>query len=193
MRRILIVLLLLATASVARAAEFVVSPGPPNKIVFVSKAMTETFDGKTDRVSGSIVIPDGGVGDSVTVRIEVDLTSLDTGIGKRNQHMRENHLETDSYPTAVFEGATVFGPAGVALTAGQTVSFDVEGTFTLHGVSRRLRLPVTVTPRDAQSLEFDAAFPVRLADFDIPRPKFLFLKLGEVQDVTVHGLATASP
>jgi polyisoprenoid-binding protein YceI len=192
MRCTLILLSLLVGAPAARGAEFVVSPGPPNRVVFVSKAATETFDGKTDRISGTIVVSDDGVGDSVTVRIEVDVASLDTGIGKRNRHMRENHLETDAFPTAVFAGASVRGPAGAVLAPGETVAFDVEGTFTLHGVSRRMRLAVSVTPRDAQILEFDAAFPIRLADFDIARPKFLFLKLGEVQNVMVHGVATAS-
>jgi len=32
---------------------------------------------------------------------------------------------------------------------------------------------------------------VPLADYKIDRPKFLFLKLGEVQELTVSGVATA--
>ena len=70
------------------------------------------------------------------------MASLDTGLSKRNQHMRVNHLETKNYPKAIFDGAAVLGPAGARLAPGQTTTMDVEGTFTLHGVSRRLRISV---------------------------------------------------
>jgi polyisoprenoid-binding protein YceI len=191
-RRAWIVLCLLL-APAARAGTFVVSPGDPNQVVFVSKAATESFEGKTNRMSGTVVVDSSSVGDSITVHIEVDLASLDTGIGKRNQHMRENHLETGRFPIAVFDGATVHGAGAHALTPGKSVVLDVEGTFTLHGVSRRLRVSVTVTPRDARTLEFVGTFPVPLADYGIARPTFLFLKLGEVQQVTVRGVAVAAP
>lgn len=193
MRIVLALLVALALAAPVSAGEFVVTPGAPNKVVFTSKAATETFSGKTDRMSGSIVVDPAAVGDSVTVRIVVDLASLDTGIGKRNEHMRKNHLETDTYPHALFEGASLRAPAGGSLAAGATVAFDVEGTFTLHGVAKRLRVTVRVTARDARTLAFEASFPVTLADHAISRPKFLFLKLGETQAVTVSGVAIAAP
>lgn len=193
MRTARVLILALVLASPVSAAEFVVKPGAPNKVVFTSKAATETFSGKTDRMSGSIVVDPAAVGDSVAVRIAVDLASLDTGIGKRNQHMRENHLETEKYPEAVFEGASVRGPAGASLAPGRTVAFDVEGTFTLHGVAKRMRVTVHVTARDERTLAFETTFPVTLADHAISRPKFLFLKLGETQTVTVSGVAVAAP
>jgi polyisoprenoid-binding protein YceI len=177
----------------AGAAEFIVKAGAPNKVVFVSKAATETFDGETDRITGRIVVDAAGVIDTVTVNLEVDMASLDTGIGKRNSHMRENHLETDKYPKAVFAGASVLGPEGATLAPGKPVSFECEGDFTLHGVTKRLRVTVEVTQRDARTLAFKTAFKVPLADYKIDRPKFLFLKLGEVQDVTVEGVAISAP
>lgn len=194
MKRVCIFAFLIGLSLVAgaRAEKFVIKPGDPNEVVFESKATTESFQGKTNQMSGTIVVNPSTVGDSVTVHVEVDLASLDTGIKKRNQHMRENHLETDKFPIAVFDGATVHDPPHAALAPGKAVVFDVEGKMTLHGVSRRLRLHVTVTPKDAHTLEFSGSFPVPLADFKIPRPKFLFLKLGEVQQVTVHGVAVTA-
>ena len=41
--------------------------------------------------------------------VDVEMADLDTGIDKRNRDMRENHLETDLYPTARFEGANPIG------------------------------------------------------------------------------------
>jgi len=185
----------LAIAVPARAAEFIVKPGSENKVVFVSKATIESFEGKTHKLEGRIAVDPGAVSDSITVHLEVDLASLDTGIAKRNRHMRENHLETDQFPRAVFDGAAVLGPAGAKLEAGKPVSFDVEGTFTLHGVSRRLRVAaeVTYTPQGSGGrLAFRTRFPVALPDYAIRRPEFLFLKLSETQEVRVTGVGVTA-
>jgi polyisoprenoid-binding protein YceI len=143
-------------------------------------------------VTGRISVDPAQVGDSVVVYIEVDMASLDTGLGKRDQHMRDNHLETKKYPKAVFQGATLRGGSGVALT-GTPAKFEIEGAFTLHGVTRRLRTTVEVVLKDARTIEFKTEFPVALPDHKIERPKFLFLKLAEVQQVAVTGTATLSP
>ncbi len=193
MRRMGWIVITLLAATPAAAAEFVVKAGAPNKVVFVSKAATETFEGKTNRIQGRIVVDPASVVDSVTVHLEVDLASLDTGIGKRNSHMRKNHLETDTYPKAVFAGATVRGPKDASLAPGKTISLECEGNFTLHGVTQRMRVTVAVTRKDERTLGFKTVFKVPLADYKIERPRFLFLKLGEVQDVIVEGVAIAGP
>jgi polyisoprenoid-binding protein YceI len=69
-----VTLSLLVPAAGSYAAQFAVKPGAPNQVVFTSKATTETFKGKTDRLQGRIDFDPAGIGDSVTVRLEVDLT-----------------------------------------------------------------------------------------------------------------------
>lgn len=192
-RAIMVAFFILLCATSPRAAEFVVKPGAPNQVVFTSKAATETFQGKTNKMQGRISLDPAQVADSVTVYIEVDLASLDSGLGKRDQHMRDNHLETKKYPKAIFKGATLRSASGAVLTAAAPAKFDVEGAFTLHGVTRRLRATVEVVLKDARTLEFKTAFLVPLADYKIDRPKFLFLKLGEVQEVTASGIASIAP
>lgn len=176
----------------AAAARFAVTPGHDNKVVFTSKAQLESFQGKTDRIEGTIEADPAGLGDSATVSLEVDLASLDTGIDVRNRHMREKHLETAKYPKAVFKGAAVMGPAGARLEVGKPVPVEVEGTFALHGIERRLRTVVEVTLLDAGAaprLKLHAHFQVSLTDYAISRPAFLFLKLSDVQEVDVTAIA----
>lgn len=196
-RALLLVLLYSAVLpSLAAATVFHVRPGGDSKVVFVSKASVESFQGKTSRLIGTIDVDPAKFGDSATVHFEVDLASLDTGIGKRNQHMRENHLETAKYPKAAFEGVAVRGPEGGALPAGKPTLLDVEGTFTLHGVSRRIwiRVETTYTPAGSGGkIAFRTTFPVSLADYAISRPQFLFLKLADTQEVRVSGVAVAAP
>lgn len=188
-------LLFITAPSAGRAATFLVHPGGENKVSFTSRAAMESFEGKTSRLEGSIVVDPATVGDSATVHFEVDLASLDTGIAKRNQHMREAHLETATYPKAVFDGVAI-RPGSGALSSGKPVTLDVEGTFTLHGVAHRIQLTVVAAYKRSgkeDRIEFQTAFPVALADYRISRPQFLFLKLADVQQVRVRGVAVASP
>ena len=71
-------------------------------------------------------------------------------------------MESAKYPKAVFDGATVLSPAGAKLEPGKAVAFQLEGTFALHGVSRRLRCDATATftaQGKAGSIAFTADVP----------------------------------
>jgi polyisoprenoid-binding protein YceI len=114
--------------------------------------------------------------------------------------MRENHLETAKYPKAVFDGVVLHAAAGTTLIPGKSVTLDVEGAFALHGVTRRIRIPVEVTfkPQGGKSggpgaIAFKTTFSVALADYAISRPQFLFLKLADTQEVRVSGTAVSEP
>jgi polyisoprenoid-binding protein YceI len=90
----------------------------------------------------------------------------------------------------------VLSPAGAKLEPGKPVAFQIEGTFALHGVTRRLRCPAEATFTSAGNggkIAFHAAFNVALPDYQIKRPEFLFLKLAEVQELDVSGLASSAP
>ncbi len=182
-------------AAPAAAETFVIVPGAGSVVRFVSKAPMESFEGRTDRVSGRVEVDCAAPGDSATVEVSVELAGLETGIGLRDRHMRENHLETDRYPRAVFRGATLRG-APAALAAGaEPVACELSGSFELHGVTRPLRVPVRVGLREREGrreLVAEGRFPVALADFGIPRPQFLLLKLGDVQDVSFSLVATSA-
>jgi polyisoprenoid-binding protein YceI len=189
------ILLMLASGS-AHATDYVVRAGGDSRVVFTSKSPTESFDGKTNRMEGTLTLDPVSVGDSITVHLEVDLASLDTGSKLRNKHMRENHLETDKFPKAVFDGAAVLSGAGSRLEPGKPSAFQLEGTFSIHGVSRRLRCDAqaTFTPQGTGgTVAFVATFPVTLSDYDIKRPEFLFMKLAETQQVRVSATASSQP
>ncbi len=187
---------LLGISGSAGATSFRVHAGKDSRVTFASKAAMEQFEGKTNSLEGEIDIDPAALGDSASVRFEVDLATLDTGLKMRNTHMRENHLETAKFPKAVFDGAALRGRSARALEAGRAESLDVEGTFTLHGVSRRIRIAVEIVYHPAPAparIEFSTTFPVALGDYAIARPQFLFLKLADVQTVKVRGVALEAP
>src|SRR6185369_11576787 len=75
--------------------------------------------------------------------ITVDLSAIDTGIAMRNEHMRgAKFLDTEKFQTATFKTVSVAGPKSVA--PNQPVELSLTGDFTLHGVTKRITVPVRV-------------------------------------------------
>jgi polyisoprenoid-binding protein YceI len=174
----------------AAATEFVVAPDGANLMRFESKAPMETFDGKTKKISGTVELDPSQLGDEIKTRIEVDMTTLDTGIAMRNKHMYENHLHVDKYPKAVFTGGKLSDLSATSLAEGVTVTGNIAGTMNLHGVEKPLQAPIEMTLQGG-ALHVTTRFKIKLADYSIPRPQFLVMKLDEVQSVTVD--LTARP
>lgn len=177
----------------AEAREFTITPGEPNEVVFTSHAPGETFDGRTDQISGMITFNPENLNEPVRGRLVVDVQSLDTGISLRNNHMFDNHLHPEQYPTIEFELHELLNAPSAGLTSGQEYRFKAKGNFSLHGVTRTIETDLKVEySEQAGTLEVTASFPVVLNDYDIPRPQFLFLRLAEEQDVEVHFVAHAN-
>ncbi len=171
--------------SQAATARWQVKPGEGTRVEFVSKAPLETFTGKTSQVSGECTCDLGKLAGEVTLAVAVDMATLDTGLSKRNQHMRENHLHTDRYPQAWLRGGVLKAVGATALPVGGAVSVEFSGELDLHGVRRPVVVPLQLTRPTETSLVVRGEFPVRLADFGIPRPQVLLMKLAEEQRVRV--------
>jgi len=175
----------LVVATAARGETFrIVTETEGNLVRFESKATLESFDGKTSSAWGTISIDPTEIGDHLEIEVEVDLRTLDTGIEMRNRHMRENHLETDRFPMARFEGGDIVEGAGSSLAPGTTREIVVAGRLEIHGVTKDMKLPLELT-YDGTNLRIVSRFDVALSDHEIERPKFLVLRLGDVQKVTV--------
>lgn len=155
----------------------VVAGDDATELVFKSKATLESFEGRTRAVTGWIKLDSP---ETIAWHIEVDLADLDTGIGLRNRHMRENHLHTDEFPTAVFEGEQVIG---------SETTLSLVGNLTLHGVTVERTIEVQMTQLPDGDLTASAEFGISLADHEIPRPGFLMMKLADVQQLRVRLLA----
>lgn len=173
------VLLLMAPCGMAQATEYDVDTNSARQVVFVSEATIESFEGITDRIDGFVSIPYGALiadssYDSSQFYFEVDLNSLDTGIGLRNRHMRENYLHTKKYPYASYTGEI----ESVERASDSTFLVACAGQMTIHGVTRDLRAVDTVVVRGG-GYRVSVGFPIALPDYDIEIPKLMFLKINE--------------
>ena len=170
------VLLWLAAPFGVVAQEYHVDVGADNVVRFISEATIEDFEGITDAIDGFIVLGDGGLVSGATAGtefyLEVDLGSLDTGIGLRNRHMRDNYLETDEFPYATFSGSF----ADVGEGDGGWMRVTGRGNLAIHGVLQSVEIACDVAPSGG-GFRARCAFEVLLSDFDIEIPKVMFMKL----------------
>lgn len=164
-------------------------------VTFTSKAPLETIVGKTSQVRGYVTVDPADITGSASGKIEVDLASLQTGIGLRDTHMREQYLETDKYPKTTFEITRLIEAGDNVLENQKPVDLILEGNFTVHGVTRMIEVPVTAKlikeTEDTKArhpgdiLQIQATFDILLSDHDIKRPQFVILKLDDKQKVDI--------
>lgn len=170
------------------AAPYTLDSKAKNRVEFHSKATLESFSGKAKGITAVFDI-DPTTLHSTKGRVTVDLRSLDTGIDLRNKHMRENHLHTDSFPNAVFELDSVAG-AGTSAIAPTIVT--IHGAMTIHGTTRVVSAPATITGLGSDAVRVQAEFPLKITEYGVPRPEFLFLKLAEEVRIIVDLTLTPS-
>jgi polyisoprenoid-binding protein YceI len=142
-------------------------------VEFLSNVPLHSFVGESEQLVGRVDLAER------TVDFYVDLNTLDTGIGKRDKDMRKT-LETDTYPFAEFFGTllTEIDPE----TAGPQ-AVEVEGDFTVHGITRSIRVPGTIT-FDNGDMRVTAAWVLNLKDHDIEPPRLLIIKVDEEQAIS---------
>lgn len=181
-----LVLVFALQATHALAERFQIIPDSDSEIVFVSKAPLETFKGKTNQVSGWVVADLSNLHGAVDIEVQVQLASFDTGKKKRNQHMRDNHLETKKYPVATFTAGQVVQALTHSLTPGSSTQIGLVGLLHLHGVEKEYSVNLELEMTDAGFLNISGEFPVLLSDHAIERPKFLVMKLADEQKVQIN-------
>lgn len=181
-----------------QAAEYRLDPRQGTDTVHIeSSAKLEFLDGETQAIAGQFDFdPDRPQAETKAV-LRVDLRTLKTGIEKRDQHMRENHLHTDEFPFCFFEITSLDGmPTVLALDSVYTAT--AVGQFYIHGVKREIVAQLSITAIDDATepgrLRVRAEFEIHLDDFNIPRPRALFLKLAKTIEIrTVFTLYPGKP
>lgn len=140
----------------------------------------DSFDGKTGKLSGAIVA-DPAKATASSVSLTVDLSSLDTGNSLRNKEMKELYLHTPKFPTATFKSVSVAGPESIAVN--KPAEINVTGDFTLHGVTKRMTIPVLVTLVADGRIHAISNFKVHMPDFGIDVPHNILVTVEDMVPV----------
>src|SRR5882672_9538672 len=105
----------------------------------------------------------GAIGGALLVKLD----TLETGIGLRDHHMRDNYLEVGKgagYDVATIENIQVDKTDGKG---------TFKATLLLHGQKRQMAGTSIVHRRGDGTTHVDAEFPLKVSEFEIPKPTYL--------------------
>jgi len=123
--------------------------------------------GETNAIIGNILF-DGDGAPLPCSQFDVDLRTLETDEARRDNYLRGNTLETDTYPLATFVLRHVEGVDG-PLPEGEEVAIILIGDLTFHGETRLAAWEAMVT-KDAANLTGSATTTFTFPDFSIEKP-----------------------
>ena len=147
-------------------------------ISFFSHTPIEDIKAVHDEVSGVI---DGASGE---VAIIVKMTGFQFEKKLMQEHFNENYVESEKYPKSTFNGR-ITNNSQVDYTSPGTYPVTVEGTLTIHGVSREISESgqVVVTENGIVSR---TKFIVKPADYEIKIPRVVRNNIAKEVEVTVE-------
>ena len=148
--------------------------------------------GRFSRVSGTVMVPDGDFS-RATVDVVIDASSIDTGVVRRDEHLRSaDYFDVNRYPHITFTARRV-----VAEPDGR---LQVVGALTIRSVTRDVTLAVEPAgnTRDSWGLErarFSAVTAIDRRDFGFTGNMALAsgLVIGERIEVEIEVEAVRQP
>lgn len=131
-----------------------------SKIAFQVHHLLGNARGEFHRFHGEIEVNRAEPASS-RVSAEIEVASIDTGIAKRDTHLRSaDFFNADKFKTIVFRSRTV-RQAGAA-------SAEIAGDLTMHGVTRPIVLRVKLTSGEGAPTRWSVATdPIKRKDFGL--------------------------
>jgi polyisoprenoid-binding protein YceI len=154
--------LLLPAASLAEARTYAVDRAHSN-VGFKIRHLISEVEGRFTDFDGKVTY-DPQAPEASAVEFTVQATSIDTDNQRRDDHLRSaDFFEVEKYPTLGFKSVSVARGSGDTL--------QVTGDLTIHGVTKRVTIPVRVTGvipfRDGQKAGFASDFTVDRKDYNV--------------------------
>jgi polyisoprenoid-binding protein YceI len=100
------------------------------------------------------------------------------------EHFNENYVESEKYPTCTFKGKI---NETIDYTKDGEHKVTAKGTMNLHGVSKEIEAPGTLTIK-GKEIFIVSAFKIRVADYNIKVPSLYVQNIAEIIDVKVNAI-----
>jgi len=145
-----------------------------------------TAVGRTTAVTGSLTLAGAAV---ENVQITADLTSLVSDSPQRDNQLRSQALQTDTFPTATFRTSRATD-LGTLPADGTTVGVNATGALTLHGVTRTVTIALQAV-RQGGLIAVTGSLPILFSDYSIQKPNsFSVLSVDDHGTMELHLLFT---
>jgi polyisoprenoid-binding protein YceI len=126
----------------------------------------KTAVGRTPEVTGTLTIDGSSIPDA---EFSADLSTLKSDEGRRDGAIHSQALETSRFPTAQFALTKPIELERVP-AEGKKISVDATGDLTLHGVTRRVTIPLEAQ-RTGNVVAVTGQLDIPFADFQISQPR----------------------
>jgi polyisoprenoid-binding protein YceI len=101
----------------------------------------------------------GKINESGYAKLNIDLTSVDTSIGIRDERMQEHLFETSTFSQASFE-AEIPATVLAQVSAGTQTRFQLEGKISLHGEQAAAQCQVMISPNKDGTITVSTIMPM---------------------------------
>jgi polyisoprenoid-binding protein YceI len=162
-RRAAFVLAAALLASPALAAEVFVVDTPHSEATFQVRHFVTKVRGRFNDFTGTINVDRANPAAS-SVELKILTASIDTAHPGRDKHLRSaDFFDVEKYPEITFRSSRI-------VPRGQD-RYDVTGTFTMHGVSKEITVPVSflgfMGSGPSEKAGFSADFTLDRKDYGI--------------------------
>jgi len=172
-----------------------------NQASFISDAPFEKINGLASGINASVMIDINDVTEKPMGKVTVPISNIKTGIDLRDEHLRsEMWLNAAKYPNAEFVLTGIKNPASKLLNDGQKVKATLVGKFSVHGVTKDIEVPATLTyfkesertkaKVPGNLLVASADFNIKLADYGVKIPDMVVGQVNDVVEINVNFVAS---
>jgi YceI-like domain len=147
-------------------------------ISFFSKTNVENISARNNKVLAVWELASGKIEFSVLMKgFEFEKALM-------QEHFNEDYVESDKYPKATLK-AVVENSSNILLTIDKTYSVKVNGTLTMHGVTKPISTTATIKVKDAV-VSATAVLSVLLSDYNIKIPAVVADNINKKIDISIN-------
>ena len=171
-----------------------------NQFIWTSDAPLESIRGSSEGVAGTLTIDPQDLS-KIRGTVTTQVASMKTGNDTRDSHLHSSEwLDAARYPLISF---TITSVSNVQ-TSGNKASGMATGNFTMHGVTKRVSIPFTLTYLTANAataqrapgdlVMISATFDIALSDFNVAGTQGVIgSKVGNKIKITAQLFGNALP
>jgi len=174
---------LLSLSSVSFAETLTVSG--KSEFIATGKPGFIKIDGLGSGLTGSLKV----TGKLVSGEASFPLSTLDTGVGLRDRHLKNEFLHIEKYPEAQLTVDKVALNKSPVVDGFSQAKVPFTGILKVHGVSHPVTGTIDVSTIGGITTG-DAQFGIKISDFGFPKPEFLGMTVNDDVKVKVHLEAT---
>jgi polyisoprenoid-binding protein YceI len=172
---------MLAPLALAQAPVFEITP-VTSEVQFNVKSSVSIV-GKFDKWTSALKFTSPNINDGV-LDIKIDAASVDTGSGMKDSKLKgKDFFDVANNPYITFHSTKIVqtGPA----VKGQPINFELDGDFTIRGVTKPEKLTLVVSGYGTGSGEIKGTMAFDRKDYGI-NGSIPFIKIADRVEVTVN-------